>query len=298
MRPLPTARAVAGAALATALLAALACRRGPTLEVGPARVSQGPLLAPLRETGLDEAAIAAAADGALASAGFRSGKGERALRARIDVIGVRIAPASGGAGPRAEVAVELELTSAEPGGRRRAREEGVGAAPLLGEKPADAFGRALQRAAGEAAGEVALALAAADKPVEKLIADLSSGEPRRRAQAARALAERGDPQAVPALLERLEDPDPDVVQRAVGALALLKDPRAVGPLIELSRKGDERQGVTLLRIIGDLGGPEARGYLLTVEAGHPDLDVQQAAREALAEMDAREREAAPAAVAR
>jgi len=52
------------------------------------------------------------------------------------------------------------------------------------------------------------------------------------------------------------------------------------------------------RIIGDIGGREAEGYLLTVEAGHPDSRVRRAAREALGEMRARAREARGVATGR
>jgi hypothetical protein len=43
----------------------------------------------------------------------------------------------------------------------------------------------------------------------------------------------------------------------------------------------------LARILGDIGGPDARAWLLTMTSGHPDEVVRGAAREALAEMSAR-----------
>ena len=46
------------------------------------------------------------------------------------------------------------------------------------------------------------------------------------------------------------------------------------------------------RVVGDIGGEEAQGYLLTLEAGHPDPRVRFAAREALGELATREAQAA------
>ncbi|GAO03286.1 HEAT repeat protein [Anaeromyxobacter sp. PSR-1] len=107
----------------------------------------------------------------------------------------------------------------------------------------------------------------------------------------RVAAERRAREAVPALVERLRDPEPEVAHLAVGALGQLRDPRAVGPLIDLSQRGDGGMALALVRIIGDIGGPEAEGYLLTLEAGHPEPRVRAAARDALAELRAREAEA-------
>jgi hypothetical protein len=56
----------------------------------------------------------------------------------------------------------------------------------------------------------------------------------------------------------------------------------------------------LLRFVGDIGGPEAEGYLLTLASGHPDPQVRMAAQEALDDLASRARpaSAAPAAAAR
>jgi HEAT repeat protein len=102
------------------------------------------------------------------------------------------------------------------------------------------------------------------------------------------LGARRDPAAVSPLLERLEDDHPDVVDRAVGALSRIGDARAVGPLIELSRRLDAGTAARLARVIGEIGGSEAEGYLLTVEAGHPDPRVRRAAREALGAIQVRD----------
>ena len=77
------------------------------------------------------------------------------------------------------------------------------------------------------------------------------------------------------------------------ALARIGDRRAVAPIIDFSlRLDDGRHTARYARIVGDIGGGEARGYLLTLESGHVDPEVRAAAREAVAELEAREREAA------
>jgi HEAT repeat protein len=121
-----------------------------------------------------------------------------------------------------------------------------------------------------------------------LVKDLDSPEAVVRDQAVRALAERGAKGAVPALIGRLKDSDPAVVERAVGALAQLHDPRAVPALIDLTRHRDGPYVANVVRIVGDLGGSEARAWLVTLASGHPDDVVRGAATEALAELAARD----------
>ena len=63
------------------------------------------------------------------------------------------------------------------------------------------------------------------------------------------------------------------------------------PLIDYSRRNDDgAHTARFARIIGDIGGNEARGYLLTLESGHMDPRVRAAAREALQDLEQRERE--------
>jgi HEAT repeat protein len=201
---------------------------------------------------------------------------------------VQLAPpnASGGV-PRVEISLELALLPAQAGQGGAVRETGTSSAPLSGGDPSAASRAALVQAARRAAESLLLAFAEEGKPVEALIADLESRDPRVRDHAVRVLADRRASAAVPALIARLKDDDPRIVQRAVGALAQIGDPRAVGPLIDVSRNGDGSLAARVARLIGDIGGPEAEGYLLTIEAGHPDPRVRRAAREALSEMRAR-----------
>jgi hypothetical protein len=261
-------------------------------------VTGAPLGGALRETGLDDDAVAASARAGLSGAGFAIGEGKRPHRAEISVTAIQLVPPeSRAASPRVEVAVEIALSPAEPGGAV-ARESGTAAVAITGGDPRDAWRTAIQRAARQAADGLALGYAEEGKPVGKLIADLSSEDPRLRDHAVRVLAERRSPEAVPALLERLRDEDRRVVHRAVGALAQIGDARAVPPLIELSRSGDPALTARVARIIGDLGGDEAEGYLLTLEAGHPDPRVRSAAREALADLEARAAEKRASVAAR
>lgn len=296
---MPGARGQAGRrtlALAAAALLASGCTRGPgPLHVTSVRAADGAAAGPLREAGLDLAALEGSARDGLVAAGFALGEGSRPHRVRVDLLAVRFAPARPGAAARVEVTVELELVPAEDGPGTSAREAGTGSAPLAGPRPADAWRSAMALAARRAADGLRQAAAAAIRPVPQVIRDLEASDPRQRARAVQALAERRATEAVPALVKRLDDPDADVAQLAVGALAQLRDPRAVGPLIELSGRGDAAFTARLARIIGDVGGSEAEGYLLTLSSGHPDPTVRAAAREALDELRARARDAGPVA---
>jgi hypothetical protein len=60
----------------------------------------------------------------------------------------------------------------------------------------------------------------------------------------------------------------------------------------MSRAGDAALVARVARVVGDIGGQEAQGYLLTLEAGHPDPRVRVAAREALGELATRDAQAA------
>jgi hypothetical protein len=285
---------------ATAVLLAAACSRGGagSVHVVSVRVTGSPVRDALREAGVDEPALEAAGRDGLAGAGFRAGEGKRPHRAEISVTSVRfVPPESPGASPRVEAAVEIALAPAQPGEGGTARESGTSAVAVSGADPRQAWRTAIRRAARQAADGLALAYAEEGKSVEALVADLSSDDARVRDHAVRILADRRSPAAVPALLERLKDEDRRVVHRAIGALAQIGDERAVPPLIELSRSGEPALTARVARIIGDIGGAEAKGYLQTLEAGHPDPRVRSAAGEALVELDARaaERKASVAA---
>jgi hypothetical protein len=277
------------AAVLAAAAGLAACGRPTPIHVDSIRVSNQP--GALLEAGLDAGAVERAARDGLAAAGFRVDlEGTRRYRARAEVTSVRMVPRSDRA--QVEVGIELELVPSASAGDP-VRESATGVATLGADGPGAAFREALARGARGAADGLALAFAAERKSEGDLVRDLSSDDARTRDHAVRTLGDRRSVAAVPALLERLRDSEPQVQHRAVAALALIRDPRAVSALIELSRRSDPALGARLARIIGDIGGQEAEGYLLTLEAGHPDPRVRSAARDALADMAARTPPAVP-----
>jgi len=289
----------APAALAALVwLAPAGCSRSPApVHVLSVRLAEGALAEPLREAGLDRAGLESAARDALAAAGFRAGEGKRAVRARVDVLSVRVAPPLPGAARalRVEVTVQLELEPAREGGPDAARESATSAAAIGPGGPGPAAREAFAAAARRAAEGLAIGYAADAKPIEALLEELDSPDARVRDHAVRVLAARRSAAAVPALVERLRDDDADVVLRAVGALGEIGDPRAVEPLIEISWNSNAVFTARVARVIGDIGGVDAEGYLLTLSSGHPDPAVRRAAAAALEGLRSR---AAQAAVAR
>jgi HEAT repeat protein len=279
--------------LALALVAAapgVACQRTPPPSITGVKVGAA-LSEAVAEVGLDGAAVEAVTRSALAEAGFRLEAAKvRAFEARIDVVVLRVASVAGGPGLQAELAVEVELAPSQ--GDEPPHKETGRATELVGAGgPTPAVRAALVSAVGEAVRALRVSVAADVKTNEALIADLASGDARVRSQAVQALGERGVKGAVPALIERLRDGDPKVAHRAVGALAQIKDPRAVPALIDLCRSGDPALTLRMARIVADIGGRDAQGWLLVLEAAHPDPRVRETAAEALD--DLRRAEPAP-----
>ncbi len=285
-----------GALVGAALLAA--CSRGPDpVHVRTVALAEDALSVPLREAGLDDAALDGAAREALRAAGFLIGDGPRPHRAVLSVEAVRFLPdAAGPLGPRAEVTVELALVPIGPGQATPRREMATAAVPVSATtRPRDAWLGALSKAAERAAEGLALAAAADGKATNDLLADLAARDPRVREQAARVVGERRSRAAVPILVSRMKEEEPRVAQRIAATLAQIGDERAVPALIEASRGADPVATSRMVRYIGDIGGAEAEGYLLTLEAGHPNRAVRTAAREALDDLSARARGAPVAA---
>jgi hypothetical protein len=280
-------------ARATALLAGLtlACGRGAP-RVASIRVVEGVHGGELAAQGLDRASLEAAARAGLAAAGFQAGQGRRQYRARLEVVWLRAGLEADAGGQQVEVAVDLELSpEGEGAAGAPVMETGVGEVRVLQAGPPAAWRVALEAAVRQAATGLALALAEERKPIQALLEDLEADDPRVREAAIRVVGDRRSPQAVPALIARLGDPRRDLADRAAGALAQIRDPRAVGPLIDFSRRtADAAHTARFARVVGDIGGAEARGYLQTLESGHADPRVRAAAREALSELEARERE--------
>jgi hypothetical protein len=279
-------------ALAATLLCALGlgCDRG-TVRLTAVRASPGGHERALREAGLDRDALRTAALEALREAGFRPVDGGPGYRARVEI---QSAAEVSLEGPERAVTitVELQLSPEDGHGLATVSAGGTGTHRLAGER-GEAWRKALAEAVRQASGDVRVALSAEGKPVAQLVADLASDDPRLREQAIRVLGDRRSRPAVPALIARLDDPDPVLAERAAGALARIGDPRAVTPIIDFSLRFEEGRHVArYARIVGDIGGSEVRGYLMTLESGHLDPDVRQSAREALADLDAREAEQA------
>lgn len=274
--------------LAMVLLGLLAwgCQRGG-VRITSVRVVPSDHEGPLAAAGLDRDAVGELARAELEKAGFRLVDGPPGYRARVEVL----ASLQDGIDPGAQAEVSLALRLS-PDGRRDASpvaEVGTGRAPVAEGRAA--WRAALLEAAREASSGLALAVAAEEKPIEKLLGDLRAADARRREQAIRALGDRRSVEAVPGLIAALDDPEPLLAERAAGALSRIGDPRAVGPIIDFSmRLEGGRHLARYARIVGDIGGAEARGYLLTLESGHADPFVRQAARDALADLDARDAE--------
>jgi hypothetical protein len=268
-----------------ALLAAaglVACSPPPP-SISGVRVGQA-LTETVGEVGLDPGAVEALTRTALGEAGFQLEPArERSFEARVEVVALRVVPAQGGQGMLAELAVEVTLAPAKSD-MPPLKETGRASAPVGAGGPAKAVRTALASAIGEAVRALRVSVAAEVKGDEALIADLASPDARVRGQAVQALGERGVRSAVPALIERLRDADPKVAHRAVGALAQIKDPRAVPPLIDLCRSGDSALALRMVRIVGDIGGRNAQGWLLVTEQAHPDPRVREAASEVLDEL--------------
>jgi hypothetical protein len=279
--------------------ASAGCRRPaarPTIS--QLSVADSPALTRLGAAGLalDEVrqsaaeGVGAALDTGIAPRGAKPDQGP--FRAEVTVLFAHVLADSGEVDPlpsptgKVEIGVEVELA------------QGLNQAPLRESAqwaervdPAEGLAPALRRAVAGATRKCADALLLAWSEESKgdadVLADLQSKDARVRNLAVQVLADRKNPAAVPALIQRLQDPDGEVVERSIGALAQLGDRRAVGPLIEMSQRREPSTVAQLARIVGDLGGPEAEAYLVTLASGHPEPQVRQAAEAALAGMRGR-----------
>lgn len=223
-----------------------------------------------------------------------AGRGARRLRGQILVHRADALASAAGAAV-VEVGLIVELASLDGGPALR---EEASAAEPIGVGPEglrSALEGATRRALERAIAAFSLQLAAERKRTPELVRDLDSPESAVRDHAVRVLADRGERDAVPPLIARLRDPDPEVSERALGALAQLRDERASLALIDLAHHRDPAFTAQIARILGDIGGADARAWLLTMSSGHPDIAVRNAAREALADLDAREPSAVLAA---
>lgn len=100
-----------------------------------------------------------------------------------------------------------------------------------------------------------------------------------------AAARRRLAPAVPDLVKLLKHADERIADRTIGALVSIGDRSAVAPLARLAKFGDTEKLAKLIDGIAQIGGSEAQSYLEFVVGGHPDPDIQDMAREALARME-------------
>jgi HEAT repeat protein len=137
-------------------------------------------------------------------------------------------------------------------------------------------------AVADAGRAVALDLRAQQKNTPALVGEVADADPRVRERALRTLTARGARVAGRAAAGRIHDPDPDVARAAVDALVAFRDPATVLTLIEAAQAGSVATTIRLIPVLKEIGGANVEGYLLTLEAGHGDRAVRQAASEALA----------------
>ncbi len=287
------ARAALVLAVGLAAFALPACRKPPRLAIERMLVASSSACDRLEAAGLGGSAIAASATALLERApGFvpaqEASRSARRVGGQILVERAEALTAGPGGAAVAQVALLIELAPLDGGAALR--EEGKAAEPV-GAGPGAlraALQRATQSALERAVAAFSLQLAAERKRSAELIRDLASPEPAVRDHAVRVLADRGEHGAVPALIARLRDADPEVSERALGALAQLRDARATLALIDLTHHRDPAFVAQIARILGDVGGTDARAWLLTMSSGNPDIAVRNAAREALADLEARE----------
>ena len=100
------------------------------------------------------------------------------------------------------------------------------------------------------------------------------------------LGARREKEALQPLCDFLKiEKDERLILAAVGALLRLGDSRAVKPLIDLTYKKSPTFVLQVVFAVSQLGGRTAEGFLVTLAGGHPHPEVQQGAKDALAELN-------------
>ncbi len=107
-----------------------------------------------------------------------------------------------------------------------------------------------------------LGAAAARSAPEEYAADLRSRLPAVRRHAAVHLGRAGDPSAVPALVEALEDPESSVRREATKALGAVKDALAVAALVAALGDRDMNVRFYAAHALGEIKNPKAAEALL------------------------------------
>ena len=141
-----------------------------------------------------------------------------------------------------------------------------------------------------AAGERLMRLRTLYKaPPDTVVAALSDEDEVVRLAAIQITGDRQIRAGIPRLIEQLkaEGAPGAFVVSTVGALARMQATEATGAIIDTARRQDRTYIVPLLYALAQLGGRKAQAYLFTVQSGHPDPLVKQAAGEALEELERR-----------
>ena len=126
---------------------------------------------------------------------------------------------------------------------------------------------------------------------EEVVRALGSEDERVRARAAMIAGTRRIHEALPGLMARVRDESEveQVVLRSIGALVAIGDPEAAHALIDAGRRKSSAYVAQIVFALGELGGREAEAYLFTVASGHPDPALRDAARQALDNLEARDK---------
>lgn len=164
-----------------------------------------------------------------------------------------------------------------PGGR------GHSVATAQGVMSPDALiGQALR----DAIRQIQQARAADDLDSDTLLAwvtDGSTSDSQRR-RAMQALASRRERRATPAMVALLQSTDDAMATAALQALTVLGDPDAVDAIIDYSSRQPALVRKMCIDAVRASASPRGIPWLFTLSSGHPDEDVQAAARAALAQL--------------
>jgi hypothetical protein len=151
----------------------------------------------------------------------------------------------------------------------------------------------VERAIDRAAADLATALELTDASDAAVLDALGDPDPVVRSRAIAIAGSRKLSAAVAPLqsIVRDETMSEELVIKAVGSLVAIGDPAATSVIIEVAKRSPAH-AIHIVFAVGQLGGREAEGYLFTVESGHPDPSVRQAAAQALEELERRRGEKA------
>ncbi len=140
------------------------------------------------------------------------------------------------------------------------------------------FARALNDALDEAHGARSMERKSIPELVGILDDDVASITQKR--QAIRVLGLKKDSASVDRLIAVLDGEDRDLAEAALGALTLIADPKAVIPVIEYADSKPAYVRKRAIDAVRAMGTDEGRAWLFTLSTGHPDIEVQLAARRA------------------